>query len=427
MTRILLVDDSPVDRRLFSELLSQESDFQVDSCEDGAAALSAIADNPPDIVLTDMQMPVMDGLQLVQQIRERFAHIPVVLITGYGSEDLATKALRAGAAGYVPKSHSAELMAATIRHVLEIVGPTIEDERIHTLTNMIQYELQLENDETLIPSLLELAHQRIKECSNCDSVTRMQVEVALEQALLNAIYHGNLESGEPANQELDSNNRKQIADTLRSQSPYCDRRVSVAMRFTPSEARFVVKDAGNGFDVKEVSSLGLTHSLRGDFGQGLFLMWAFMDKVVFDKTGSSVTLIKRLEEVEEPELDFADKQPAPTPEETEEPKLVLRSTDGGKDYSLTKTRATMGRDASCDAIINSTAVSHHHCLLFLHEGWWFIRDLKSKNGIKINGKRHDSHLLPPASKLSIGPHEFQVEYEPHRLGGVGITPPVNPF
>jgi adenylate cyclase len=65
--------------------------------------------------------------------------------------------------------------------------------------------------------------------------------------------------------------------------------------------------------------------------------------------------------------------------------------------------------------------------MFVHEGWWFVRDLKSKNGVKVNGKAQSKHLVPPASILSVGPHEFSVEYEPHSLGAHGITPPVDPF
>ena len=65
--------------------------------------------------------------------------------------------------------------------------------------------------------------------------------------------------------------------------------------------------------------------------------------------------------------------------------------------------------------------------MFVHEGWWFVRDLKSKNGIKINGKLQSKHLVPPAAIMAVGPHEFRFDYEPHSLGAHGITPPIDPF
>lgn len=432
MTDILLVDDSPLDRQLFSELLGREQDFDVRCCENGEAAIRAMEHDPPDIVLTDMQMPIMDGLELVKQIRTRFAQIPVILITGQGSEELAKQALRAGAASYVPKSQSAETMAATIRHVIELDKTSLVDERINALTTLVQYELELQNDESLIPGLLQLVRQRLSECTALDSVSILRVEVALEHAVLNAIYHGNLEFGRVSGVEFDAHSRVREAKIRNSELPYRDRRVSVIMRITPAEVRFVVRDEGSGFDVKEVTSIGLSHSLRGEAGQGLYLMWAFMDKVAFERSGTVVNLAKLLPQpkFDEPATSTEPTQETSEPEEqvvAEEVKLTLKELESGRVHELTKSRATIGRDPSCDLVINSTAVSFHHCLLFLHEGWWFVRDLKSKNGVKVNGISRDSHLLPPTGTLSVGRHEFKASYEPHKLGGVGITPPVNPF
>lgn len=421
MPDILLVDDSQVDLRLFSELLGKESGFNVRTCSDGAAALESMEESLPDIVVTDMQMPVMDGLELVKHVRERHPNTPVILITGYGSEDIATKALRAGAAGYVPKSNSAELLCTTIHHVTELGRTFHIDDRINKLTSMLQYELKLDNDEALIPGVLQLVRQRVSEIAKVDCVNLLQIEVALEHAILNGIYHGNLDFKQHAGIDFDVKSRMREAKILNSRPLYSSRKVSLAMRVTPDEARFVVKDEGSGFDVKEVSSLGLTQSLRGDFGQGLFLMWAFMDKVVFDRKGSTVTLVKHFERAET-------ETPTETTEAPPKDAMVLLHYGGGKKiFAINKERATIGRDESCDVRIDASNVSHHHCLLFLHEGWWFVRDLKSTNGIKVNGIKRDSHLLPPSATLSVGPHDFTVEYQPHKLGAVGITPPIDPF
>lgn len=421
MTRILLVDDSPVDVRLYTDLLQKDSDFKVHSCGDGVAALEAMAQNLPRVVITDMQMPNMDGLELVQKARARFPSTPVILLTAHGSEALATKALKAGAAGYVPKAQSGDSLVATVQHVLELSKSQDVDRRIHGFTKLLQYELALENDESLIAGVLQLARQRMSDYTAFDPGTLLQVEVALEQAMLNAIYHGNLEFKQYGGIEFDKASRQKEAKSLVTKPPYSDRRVGVVMRITPEEARFVVKDEGAGFDVKEVSSLGLTHSLRGEFGQGLFLMWAFMDKVLFDKTGSTVTLIKRAPKpVAEPDASDDAQDEAAV-------KMTIRLEDGINEYQVTRDRITLGRDSSCDFVVDSSSASYHHCVLYLHEGWWFVQDLKSRNGIKVNGKAFENHLLPPNAVLTVGKVNFVVDYQPHKLGAVGITPPVNPF
>lgn len=427
MAKILLVDDSATDRTLYAGLLQQEQDFDVSVCNDGEEAISAIEANPPDVVLTDMQMPKMDGLQLVTKVRETHPSIPVILVTGRGSESLATKALRAGAAGYVPKSHTGDLLTETVRHVLSLVETGRKDERLKPLTSVVHYEWNLENDETLIAGLLQLIHERVRELSDCDAVTLLQLEVAAEHAILNAIYHGNLEIEQDVLAGMDHAAKRAEAKRRNASSPYGDRRVHVTMELTPTEARLAIRDQGPGFDVKEVSSLGLSHSLRGEFGHGLFLMWAFTDKVVFDKTGTSVTLIKQLKAAKVPEQDDKKSQPEKAQKAFPEVLAQLTAKDGGKAFNVTRKRVTIGREPSCDIVVNSSAVSHHHCLVFLYEGWWFVRDLKSKNGIKVNGKQCTQHLLPPAGILSVGPLEFEMKYQPHKLGAVGITPPIDPF
>jgi CheY-like chemotaxis protein len=89
MINILVVDDSAVDRFVIQGLLSVHQQFEIDTAGDGAVALEKIRNRVPDLVLTDMQMPNMDGLQLVEAIRSRYPAVPVILVTGEGSEDLA--------------------------------------------------------------------------------------------------------------------------------------------------------------------------------------------------------------------------------------------------------------------------------------------------------------------------------------------------
>jgi len=98
---------------------------------------------------------------------------------------------------------------------------------------------------------------------------------------------------------------------------------------------------------------------------------------------------------------------------------------GGDPIPLMKKRLRVGRREGCDIILNFGNVSGHHCLLEVDEGYWFIRDLRSRNGVKINGKRLAQGVrkrLDPGVKLTVAKHEFELEYEPMELGAYG-TPP----
>ena len=127
MGKVLIVDDSPVDRRLAGKFLERRMNvpepeshtgFTVLYASDGREALKMIADESPDVVVTDMQMPELSGLDVVLQVRARFPLIPVVVMTAHGSEELAVRALQGGAASYVPKRELARDLLETVEGVM---------------------------------------------------------------------------------------------------------------------------------------------------------------------------------------------------------------------------------------------------------------------------------------------------------------------
>src|SRR6186713_834064 len=104
MTKILVVDDSAVDRRLIGGLLQRNGQHDVEFAEDVEGALKYLCQQIPDLIVTDLHMPDRSGLELVAAVRLDYPGVPVILVTGQGHESLAAEALHHGAAGYVPKT-----------------------------------------------------------------------------------------------------------------------------------------------------------------------------------------------------------------------------------------------------------------------------------------------------------------------------------
>jgi len=100
--RILVVDDEPSARNGLERLLLQEG-FVVRSEADGAAALRCAADFAPDVVVTDLRMPQMDGMELLRHLREQDRDLPVIVATAFGEVATAVAAMRAGADDYLTK------------------------------------------------------------------------------------------------------------------------------------------------------------------------------------------------------------------------------------------------------------------------------------------------------------------------------------
>jgi len=104
---------------------------------------------------------------------------------------------------------------------------------------------------------------------------------------------------------------------------------------------------------------------------------------------------------------------------------VLTPVGGGDPIPLLSKKLRIGRREGCDIVLRFPNVSSHHCLMELSEGFWFVRDLKSRNGIKVNGDRVPVGLrkrVDPDDKISFAKHEFVLKYNPHELGAYG-TPP----
>ncbi|GAB4120840.1 MAG: response regulator [Roseiflexaceae bacterium] len=99
---VLIVEDDSATRRLYRFLLSNGG-YTVIEAEDGVAALEQIARQPCDLVITDMNMPRMDGLELIRNLKRDYPGVYVILITAFGTPDTQRQALRQGADEYLAK------------------------------------------------------------------------------------------------------------------------------------------------------------------------------------------------------------------------------------------------------------------------------------------------------------------------------------
>lgn len=95
---------------------------------------------------------------------------------------------------------------------------------------------------------------------------------------------------------------------------------------------------------------------------------------------------------------------------------------GGDTIPLLRTSLVMGRRESCDIVLRFGNVSGQHCQLSLDSGYWFIQDLNSQNGTKVNGHRVVRKRLDPNDTIGIARHKYTIQYSPVALGASGPPP-----
>ncbi len=294
MTHILVVDDSPTERRRVGRLLENGIDsVSVTYAENGQMAFDSLETILPDLIVTDLQMPVMDGLGLVERIADAGIAVPAILMTSFGNEEIALQALNAGAASYVPKAVLNKHLIKTVETVLAVSQGNKNRLRVLQALTDVQLRFVLDNDTTYIPPLISYLQEQMARMRLFNESHLIRIGMALCEALTNAVHHGNLELDSEWRQSDESLYYKK-ADERRQELPYSERRVRMLATLSGDEVSFVIDDEGSGFAVEEQRDPTEEINMDRMGGRGLLLIRSFMDQVTHNAIGNSITMIKRV-------------------------------------------------------------------------------------------------------------------------------------
>ena len=117
MPKILIIEDEAAIRRVLSKIISEENDsYQVEEAEDGLIGIEKIMNTDYDLVLCDIKMPKMDGVEVLEKIKKIKPEIPMVMISGHGDLDTAVNTMRLGAFDYISKPPDLNRLLNTVRN-----------------------------------------------------------------------------------------------------------------------------------------------------------------------------------------------------------------------------------------------------------------------------------------------------------------------
>ena len=292
MARVLVVEDSPIQAK-HVEFILRGAGYEVEVVGHGLSALESVRRRAPDVVLTDMHMPEMSGLELVQALRSEFPTLPVVMNTERGSEELAVQALRAGASGYLPKRNLARDVVGTVEEILSVTSSQRKLSQFLTRMTAAEYHFTLENDPELIAQVVGQVEALLTQMQLFDVSARMRIGVAVHEAAVNAMVHGNLEvSSDLKAGDWDAYHA--MVEARAKQEPYRRRRVEVTVRATREPSLEVrVRDEGRGYDPRALPDPTDPANLDRATGRGLLLIRTFFDEVRHNAKGTEITMIKR--------------------------------------------------------------------------------------------------------------------------------------
>ena len=141
MSKILIIEDEASIRRVLTKILTEENDtYQVDEAEDGSIGYQKIAQNDYDLVLCDIKMPKMDGVELLQAVKKIKPEIPIVMISGHGDMETAIQTMRLGAFDYISKPPDLNRLLNTVRNALDKKQLVVENKILKKIVSK-NYEM----------------------------------------------------------------------------------------------------------------------------------------------------------------------------------------------------------------------------------------------------------------------------------------------
>lgn len=276
--KILVVDDDRATRELVAAMLEGHG-WQLDSAANGPDALSKLEASAFDVILTDINMPGMDGITLLQHIREFRPATPVIIMTGENMASNVAGALRNQAFGYIAKPFTVDAVLEVVQRALGSSADPDDIEITSSLPNWISLQLRckIATADRLVSFLREME-------STLTPDDRDMVATAFRELLMNAIEHGG---------HFDP-----------------QKKVNVAYVRTARSIIYYLRDPGEGFSVNDLPHAAVSNApgepaahvqaraMQGlrPGGFGILLTRNFADELLYSEKANEVIFIKYLDE-----------------------------------------------------------------------------------------------------------------------------------
>ena len=273
--------------------LAERQGFDVALGADGREAVEATKRLRPDLIFLDVDMPRLDGLAALEEIREIDPHVPVVVVSAVAEPEVAEKALDLGAVNFLSKPFDVK----EIRFVVDRIRMAISEETDtrSALPFLVERRTALEfgSDPAVLSRVVSFLGRELRLHYPGSDVPITEAKLALYEALANAVEHGNLEIDfDDKTKALATDGTiSRIIDRRRGDPRFSARKVRIDANYGRTSAVWTIADEGRGFahrTIEETRRLGDTSALHG---RGILLMKHYMTEVIWNEAGNKVRLV----------------------------------------------------------------------------------------------------------------------------------------
>jgi DNA-binding response OmpR family regulator len=288
--RVLIVDDQEVLRTLLSRYMTREG-FEPVEAEDGGKAIELYRSVNPAVVLSDIVMPQMDGLGLLREIRAIDPAAAVILMTGYGNEEILLEALRGGAVNFFKKPFDFHEVMSVVRSVARqrLAPDPTPFHSAHLVEETKRFEFTAA--DTQIQPIINQIALHLGAVAGASEV--IHLKIGIEEMIRNAVEHGHLGiTGEEKHRALEEGAFGELVHKRLQTGDNGTKRITLSSRLTAEELVVTIADQGPGFDWKALPAVSAESFLRYN-GRGVLLTRIYFDEVRYNDRGNEVTLTRR--------------------------------------------------------------------------------------------------------------------------------------
>ena len=302
---ILIADDEQIIRNVLKRKLEQSTSYQVLTADDGVPALEIFKSQPVDLVISDLIMSQMNGIELLRNLKAHDPRVPVIIITGYGTLDDAIEAIKLGAEDFIKKPFDINEVIVTIDKTFRKLDEEADQRAIIKHIASEDVVLELPTDFDFLNKVINYVFSHLKARWQVGSENLHDVKVCLYEALYNAFEHGSLGISEDEKSRYLEIGQQAYRDFLaqRVLDPhYRGRIITVRVSIDMERLKVSIKDQGNGFDAPQrASNFFDSEELFKSSGRGLLLITSLMDEVSFNDSGNEISMSKLRSTVATPE------------------------------------------------------------------------------------------------------------------------------
>ena len=288
--KILIVEDDLASSEMLRLSLEKEG-YTCYMAYNGNQALEMHTEHKPDLIISDVRMPEMDGIELLERLRSIEEESIIIIVTGHSNEGLALRSLELGANNYIKKPISLSELKLIIRRYSNILESKSMSKQLPELIEDRTLTLQLPTNTHIIASVIDYFQDKIGYFYTAKQL--FQIELGLTELITNAIEHGNLAiSKEDKSLALKDNTLECLYEERLKDKTLAERTATIVFKQTKTYCSWLITDQGKGFSWKSLPNPTHLSHIGELHGRGVFLSKLQFDELEYFGTGNSVLVTK---------------------------------------------------------------------------------------------------------------------------------------